>query len=399
MFIMPRDRAYLNTAYLSPMLHRQEDDALNEVVRRKSMPWTVGSDYYFEPPRRVRELAARIYGGSTHEDDLAIVPSVSYAIATAAHNVPLSRGQEVVVLDEQFPSNVYSWRRKAADAGGRVVTCGQGVDLFADSLADGTGGDGTTALTAAVLDAIGPSTGVVSLPNVRWSDGAALDLVAIAARTREVGASLVLDLTQSMGVMPHELDAIAPDFACTAGYKWLLGPFGCGFLYVSPQYQAEGVPLEETWLGREGSTNFARLADYTDAYSVGAARFSAGESPNIHVMPLMEAALQQMATWGAGRIQARLSAYNDQLAEAVLALDLGMKVLPTSQRCGHYLTMRLPEGLGGKDATDALVARMAASGVHVSVRGSNMRVTPHVYNDEEDAARFLEVLPQALRAA
>ena len=103
--------------------------------------------------------------------------------------------------------------------------------------------------TAAVLAALDERVAVVSVPNVHWTDGALLDLVAIARRTREVGARLVIDGSQSVGATPLDVGELRPDFLVTVGYKWLLGPFSVGYLYVAEEHR-EGEPLEENWINR-----------------------------------------------------------------------------------------------------------------------------------------------------
>jgi selenocysteine lyase/cysteine desulfurase len=181
---------------------------------------------------------------------VALVPAASYGLAAAAANLPLGSGRTVVLAADQFPSNVHVWRVRAAEVGARIVAAAPGPE-----------GD----LTAAILASIGPETAVVACAHCRWTDGALVDLVQVAEAARAVGAALVLDLTQSAGALPFDLAAVRPDFLTTACYKWLLGPYSTGFLYVAP-HRRDGHPLEEHWLGREGSEDFARLIDYRDAY-------------------------------------------------------------------------------------------------------------------------------------
>jgi selenocysteine lyase/cysteine desulfurase len=102
---------------------------------------------------------------------------------------------------------------------------------------------------------------------------------AVGEAARAVGAPLVLDLTQSLGVMAFDATAVQPDFAVAAGYKWLSGPYTLGYLYVAPQHQS-GEPLEENWINRERSEDFSQLINYRDGYQPGARRFDMGERSN-----------------------------------------------------------------------------------------------------------------------
>src|SRR5690606_31037699 len=209
-----------------------------------------------------RRLFATLIGATA--DDIALVPSASYGLATAARNLPLRMGQKILLLEDQFPSNVYCWRARTEETGARLVTVPTPPDFD---------------WTAAVLAAIDDDVAIASRPHNHWTDGARLDLAAIGAALRKRGAKLVVDATQSLGAMTFDLAAIQPDFLVAASYKWLLGPYSTGFLYVAPAYHA-GEPLEYNWLNRRDSEDFTALVNYQDDYQVGARRFDMGERAN-----------------------------------------------------------------------------------------------------------------------
>lgn len=366
LFDIPADVAYLNCAYMSPLMHAVV--AAGEAgLRGKARPWTLPSTEFFRESDIARGLFAQLVNADA--EGVAIVPAASYGIATAARNLPLRSRQRVVTLKDQFPSNVYSWQRSARAAGADVAA------VEAPSQ-----GDATTA----VMDAIDARCAVAALPNVLWTTGARLDLVAIGARCREVGAALVLDLTQSAGAMVTDFAAIRPDFAVSACYKWLMGPYSVGFLYVAP-HRRDGEPLEENWIGRAGSEDFSRLIDYADDYQPGAQRFDMGERANFALMPAVNAALRQLLAWGPASIEATLGAKTAAIAARARAL--GLSPMPDALRGPHYLSLSLPD-----DAPADLLARLVARQVHVSQRGRSLRITPHVYNDEADADRLIEAL-------
>jgi selenocysteine lyase/cysteine desulfurase len=336
-------------------------------LRRKARPFELTPADFFEESERARVLLARLAGGDP--EGVAIVPAASYGLAVAAANLPTGNGRRILVLKDQFPSHVYPWRRLAAERGGSIVT----VD-------HGPGGN----LTTAVLGAIDARTAIVAVPQIRWTDGRCLDLVRIGAACRDVGAALVLDLTQSLGVMPFDLAAVRPNFVVAAGYKWLMGPYSLAWLWVAPQHR-DGRPLEETWIGRAGSEDFAGLIAYTDAYQPGARRYDVGERANFALLPAAVASLELLLGWGVDRITAALARATAEIVGRVT--PLGVEAVPAALRGPHYLGLRLPAG-----APADLAARLAARGVHVSVRGAYLRVTPHVYNDAEDVARLVEAL-------
>ncbi len=198
----------------------------------------------------------------------------------------------------------------------------------------------------------------------------------------------MLDLTQSAGALSFDASEIEPDFMVAAGYKWLLGPYATGFLYVAPKHR-QGRPLEQNWITRENASNFARLIDYTDAYAPGAERFDMGERSNFALLPAFEEAVKLILHWGVANIEETLRHRNRQLA-ADLA-EMGLSSLPESERGPHYLSALLPAS-----APEDLTARLKAENIHVSRRGNRLRITPHLYTSDADIARFLEALKRHL---
>jgi selenocysteine lyase/cysteine desulfurase len=220
-------------------------------------------------------------------------------------------------------------------------------------------------------------------------DGSFIDLNRISERTREVKAALVIDASQSLGACPLEIHRVQPDFLVSVGYKWLLGPYGLGYLYVAPKWREQGVPLEESWLTRKDSEDFPRLIDYRDEYRPGARRFDMGEFPQFVLAPMASAALKQLLSWGIPAIQQSLTILIDYVARR--AMEAGFSVLPSEQRSKHMIGIRLPGGIPG-----TLRSTLAAQKVYVSIRGDSIRVAPHLYNDLADIDRLFEVLKSCL---
>ena len=367
LFDIPSDVAYLNCAYISPLMH-----AVREVgeasTRRKCRPWEIGPDDFFSDAEEGRRLFAELVGASA--EDIALVPAASYGVSTAARNVPLAPGRQVLLLEEQFPSNVYPWRERARECGAEVRTLPRPDDED---------------WTRCILEALDERVAVAALPHVHWTDGALIDLERVGARCREVRAMLVVDGTQSVGALPFDVAAIRPDFLVVATYKWLLGPYAAGYLYVAPE-RHEGMPIEHNWADRARSADFTGLVDYRDAYQPGARRYDVGERGNFHLLPMANAALRQVHEWGVENIQTTIRERTRRIAEGVHAL--GIRTLPEDRRGGHYLGLRFPGSV-----PEGLAQRLAAERVYVSGRGHGaLRVTPHLWVNDEDEARFLEVL-------
>ena len=236
----------------------------------------------------------------------------------------------------------------------------------------------------AVLD---ERVAVISVPNVHWTDGALVDLHAVAARGREVGARLVIDGSQSVGAMPMDVRELRPDFVISVGYKWLLGPFGCGYLYVAEEHR-QGEPLEENWILRAGSEDFARLVDYRDEYQPGARRFDVGERTNFELTPMAIAALEQLLEWEVPQVAASLATVTEDIARR--ARDLELDPLPAEQRGPHMLGVRLPD-----DVRRRILPALADAGCYAAVRGSSLRISPHLHTSAEDVERLCSRLSQA----
>jgi len=366
LFDIPDDVVWLNCAYMAPLL-RAVSKAGEDGIRRKIHPWTITPPDFFNEAERARRLFARLIGCDT--DSVALTPSASYGVSVAARNVSLCAGQNIVILDEQYPSNVYAWMEAARRAGAGLSAVARPVD---------------GAWSDAVIDAIDDRTAVAALPHCHWTDGALMDLERIGARCRETGAALVLDLTQSLGALPFDVGAVRPDFISVACYKWLLGPYASGFLYAAPRYH-DGNPIEYNWITRGGSEDFAGLVEYRKDYQPGARRFDMGERANFHLLPMTIAALEQVLEWGVEAIASSLETKTRGIAERTA--KLGLESLTRERRAGHFLGLRFPEGLPA-GLPDALARR----GIFVSVRGNSLRVTPHLYNTDADVDRLLDAL-------
>ena len=379
-FGLPDDVRYLNCAYMSP-LPRVSEGAGIRGMRRKRMPMGIHASDFFTQCDEIRSRFARLVGAAD-PSRVAIIPSASYGVAVAARNLGVGKGQNIVLLHEQFPGNVYAWRRKAAGCGAAIHTV-----VPPDEATRGA------AWNERILEAIDENTAVVTLPQVHWTDGTIFDLVAIGRRAREVGAALVVDGTQSVGALRLDVSEIQPDALIVAAYKWLLGPYSTAVAYLGSRFDG-GVPLEETWLGRNGSEDFKSLVDYQDEYQPGTAmRFDMGERANFILLPMLQASLDLILQWSPSAVQDHCRRLVAPLIDA--SVSLGFSVEQDEWRADHLFGLRMPEGL----ELEALKTELEARQIFVSLRGSALRVSPHVYNDEGDVGALIEALQGAAARA
>jgi selenocysteine lyase/cysteine desulfurase len=368
LFEIPDEVAYFNCAGLAP-LPRAARLAGEAALRRRARPWLVGGDAWFAEVEERRRLFAALAG--VDAEGVALVPASSYGLATAAANLRAGMGQRVLVLADEFPSNYLTWQAFARRTGATLVTVERREGR---------------SWAEAILEAVDERAAVVAAPAVHWTDGAAVDLVAVGERARAAGAALVVDASQSLGAMPLDLAAIRPDYLVTVGYKWLLGPFGLGYLYVAERHR-DGVPLEENWINRLGSDDWSMTAGYQERYRPGARRFDAGQRSQLEATAIAVAALRQLLDWGVPRVAATLRRVTARVEREVRARGLAVS---SPDRGPHMLGVRLPPLPG-------VAAALAAAGVHASVMGASLRLSPHLWTTEEDVARLGEALGVALR--
>ncbi|MBR0645893.1 aminotransferase class V-fold PLP-dependent enzyme [Plastoroseomonas hellenica] len=368
LFDIPSGITYLDAAFMTP-IPRPVREAGEAGVATKAAPWLASRATFYEDVERLRDAAAALIGASA--EDIAITAATSYGIATAAQNLPLAAGEAVLTMEGEHNSQVFAWMELAKRSGATHEELPRPED-----------GDWTRALLARIADGGKPRIAILALTAVHWTDGAALDLVAIGEAARGRGAALVLDGTQSVGVRPIDVRAVQPDFLAFAPYKWLLGPYGIGLLYAAPHRQA-GRPLEEHTFSRVGADTLTNHYGRELRFMPGARRYDMGQRANLVTVPMAIAALRLVAALGPERIEAHLAPLSRRLAEGAAALGFAAP----RRHAAHLLGLRMPGVDGG-----TLVAPLRERGVFVSAREGALRIGIHVYNDMADIERALAAL-------
>ncbi|MGH9380522.1 MAG: aminotransferase class V-fold PLP-dependent enzyme [Thermoanaerobaculia bacterium] len=362
--------AYFNTASICPLL-RSVREAGERALARRAAPWEISAADWFTDVERLRERFAALLGASA--DGVALVPATSYGLGLVARNVQAAPGDRVVVLAGEFPSNFYTWQRFARETGAELALVQR---------------EEGQSWTEATLEHIDERTRVVAVPNVHWTNGALLDLVAVSDAAKRAGAVLVVDATQSLGALPLDLARVRPDFLVAAGYKWLLGSLGVSYLYVAEEHR-DGRPLEENWINRAGSDDFAAVADYSGEYLPGARRFDFGQHSSFTLVPMALAALDQLLEWGVANVSRALAEVTGEIAGRAAAL--GLRVPASGERGPHMLGVELP-----REVARRIGAHLSERGVVTGVRGSALRISPHLHITREEVDRLLDALATAL---
>ena len=373
LFDLEEDVTYLNMAYMSPLLRSSLEVGISH-LQRKSRPYELLVEDFFEPVLNLKKSFIQLIGGENPES-VAIIPSVSYALANAANNIPFNEGDEIVVLKDQFPSNIYPWRKLVKDKGGKIIT------ISPPKTSNKRGKE----WSQSILENISSRTKIVALPHVHWSDGTLIDLISIREKLDQHDGYLVIDGTQSIGALPFSLKDIKPDVLAVSAYKWLLGPYGIGVAYYNDRFD-HGNPIEDSWLNRINSDDFANLLNYQDQYRSGAYRYSVGENSNFSVIPMVEHGIRQILDWEVQNIQE----YCKYITESALhnISQYGFETLPENERGYHLFGISIPQHIAPKKLASFLRERK----IYISVRGSYIRVSPYLYNTPYD----IEFLCQSL---
>ena len=174
LFSLPEDSIYLNGAYMSPQLKSVEKIGI-ESLQRKNQPHKISQTDFFTNRKIIKQRFAQLIQAPDY-NNCAIIPSVSYGVATAANCISVSKGDEILLVDEQFPSNVYAWREKANKTAAKIIVVGPPTNYT----------DRGEIWNQKILDAINSNTKVVAMGHIHWADGTLFDLKEIRKKTHAV---------------------------------------------------------------------------------------------------------------------------------------------------------------------------------------------------------------------
>lgn len=376
-FSLAKGSVYLNCAYMSPLLKSVEKKGIEGILKKRN-PASVSATDFFEDTEKVRKEFSKLINGQANR--VVLVPSVSYGMSNVVRNLKVSGSDNIIVAAEQFPSNYYPWHRLQQDAG---------VKLKVISAPDTRINRGAM-WNERLLEAIDPNTKLVALGNVHWADGTLFNLKEIRKRTKDVGALLIIDGTQSVGALPFDVQQIEPDALVCGGYKWLMGPYSLGLAYYG-EYFDQGTPVEENWINRLHSEDFAALVNYESDYQPGALRYEVGEHSNFILVPMLLEALKQINQWKPKAIQQYCASITKKPIR--LLREAGFWIEDEKYRGYHLFGIRLPEDRQIAGIRNSILKNK----ISVSFRGNAIRVSPNLYNTEADLMKLVNVLVSEVR--
>jgi selenocysteine lyase/cysteine desulfurase len=364
-FKLPETVTYLNGAYMSPLLKSVEKIG-HVAVSKKCLPYEIIAEDFFSGVENLRKSFSEFIDVPDFQNT-AVIPSVSYGIATVANNIKLRSGDEIVIADGQFPSNVYAWQNIAKENNAKVNIVKPPASYKKRGLI----------WNENILSAINNKTALVSLGPVHWADGTLFDLRSIREKTIKHNALMIIDGAQSIGALPFSVKDIAPDAVVTVGYKWLLGAYGLGMAYYSDFFN-DGKPIENNWINRYNSEDFSQLVNYQPKYQPKAGRYNMGECSNFNLVPMLTKSITQLSKWKPENIQN----YCDKVSKKGVdeLRNLGCFIEEDAFRAKHLFGVYLPKHI----KLDELKTKFIENNIYVSFRGEAIRVSPNVYNNKED---------------
>ena len=370
--IEEKGSVYLNCASTGPLPERTRRSVV-ELARRMCTP---DYDLYYDHlsiPARSREVCARLVGA--HPDEIAVGANTSFGLNLAASALPLESGDRVLLLEGEFPANVYPWLNQVR----------RGVEVEWIPRTD----RGLPNEEAALQRLTRGDVRVFAASAVSFSTGYRLDLETISRECQRQGTYLVVDGIQALGVVPIDTTAVHIDILACGGQKWLLAPSGSGFAYVRRGLIDQLDPASVGWLSFLPSQNFGDLTNYAFNFLEDARRFELGTTAFSNLDALNHS-LSLLLELGIGCIEQHVRSVQQPLVEWVEAHpDVGWVSDPNIERRSGILSFAVPDPVGmGKTLRDADVL--------VSVREGGIRVATHCYNSRDDIEHLIHILEEAL---
>ena len=375
-FEIASGEVWFNGGYFSPA-PRVARAAVEEGYRIKAMPSTMPADSMVSYPDRVREWLGTVLG--LPADEIGITTSTSFGAMLLAQGIRWQPGDRVLLGPDEFPGDVYPWLALEE----RGVEC-----EFA--------GVKGTPLTSAQLEralAAGGRVRVLAIGATHYLTGDLHPLADLARVAHAHGALLVVDAAQTAGAVALDWAALGVDAVLMSGYKWLLGPYGSGAMWVRPEVRDALVNVNGNWIALRAAADLDRvMRDIPREYPPHGRLFDVGEAASYLNLSYFSAGLEYLQGIGVANVEAHHRALQDRLVGALA----GMPLRPlTRLDAPHRSPLLMFEPGPGVDL-GRLAADLAQRQVHVSARSGRLRVSPGIWSDEQDVDQFAEAAARSL---
>lgn len=364
------DVVYLDVAHQGP-LPKASVRAAQAAIEWKKLPHRLPQEEYFGLPGRVRAGAAKLIGAQPEE--IAITTGASGGLAAVANGLDWKPEDEVIFARGEFPAQFATWLPLAESGRLRAkIVAPRERFISADDF----------------VAAISPRTRLVSASLVRFDDGSRLDAKRVAEACHAVGAYLLLDASQCVGAMPIDVRALGADFLVSAGYKWLLSPYGTGLFWIRAELIEQMRPAPVYWMALQDVDKFHSLAFDRLRLAPGARRWDSPETASFMNLAAMNASLDYILGVGVEKIWEHVDRLNRLIVER-LPRDRCVLASPAdSARRGPIICIAARQA----ERTRELYERLQNEKIFVSLREGTLRIAPHLYNTERDIVRLITVL-------
>jgi cysteine desulfurase/selenocysteine lyase len=317
---------------------------------------------------RARSRIAGFLGADPNA--FAFAPNVASAISQVALGFPLTAGDRVVTIDQEYSSQFYPWKVACERSGAelKVVSSDAHARVNTDQL----------------LDSIRPGVKMVSVSWVQFKTGSILDLRALGEHCHSVGAFLAVDGIQALGQLPFDFNSLPVDFIAGAAHKWMASLLGQGFFAVKPELMKHLKPLQ---IGAGTFSGWGRDSDPLATMVATASRFEPGGLAFAALFGL-DSAVELLMETGMTEIEAEIARFSKVLREGILGLGIPLST-PKDQR-GGITSFRLDP-----DRESRFLGSCRDSGIAIMKRGDFIRISPHAFNEDSEMERVLEVLKES----
>lgn len=357
--------AFLNHAAVAP-LPRRTRDAVVAWADDMLANGGANNSHWWQRVEEIRGLAARLIGAKAAE--VAFIPNTSAGLSYIAEGFPWNPGDNVVIAQGEYPSNVYPWlhlERRGVETrilpliGGRITP-------------------------RQVADAIDSRTRLFSVSFVQYSTGFRCDLAAMVECCHASGVDVCVDAIQGLGAIPLDVSALGIDYLVADGHKWLLGPEGAGIFFIRQELLEKIQPTSVGWKSVVGADDFSTI-DFR--LKPSAARFEPGTFSTGGIVAL-GASLELLAEVTIADISERVLALTGELIRRLERAGAEIHSPLGNQERSGIVSFALP----GTSPT-AFARACRDRGVILAVRDGRLRASPHFYNQIHEIERLLEILP------
>jgi selenocysteine lyase/cysteine desulfurase len=361
-------RIWLNTAHQGP-LPRPAVGMARQAAALKAAPHRIGDDDFRDVPERLRALLARLVGSPP--DQVVLGNSTSYGLHLVANGLPWQDGDEVLVIEGDYPATVLPWQRLAR-LGVRVRSLRPAGELLS---------------AAELTAAIGPRTRLLAVTWVDSFTGRALDLHELGAVCRQEGVLFVVNASQALGARPVDVSGTPVDAVISCGYKWLCGPYGTGFAWLHPDLLARLCPQQAYWLAMQAGRGLDQMRGTTVRDDIGVRAFDVFCPASFATTLPWIASLELLLGAGIGAV----ADWDQRLVDRLVAgidPERYRLVSPASGAARSTLAVISPVG-GGSEQRQR---RLAEAGIDIAYREGNLRISAHLFNGPGQIDQALAVL-------